>query len=131
MTDEQFVREVYKTVLGRPPGVPPTDAEVDFWVRQLQGDATEGTVVLQMLQDVHTFYEGITDVNHPNYAFQFVSALLNNKTAVAHFYAVEQGLSMNVEADNVGFGIALAQLITPTDISAAIALIGVDAFSTE
>jgi hypothetical protein len=49
---------------------------------------------------------------------------------VANYYAVQQGLSMNVQADNVSFGIALAALITPDDTAAAMALIGVDAFST-
>jgi hypothetical protein len=130
MSNGAFVREIYKNVLGRPPGVAPTDDEVDFWVGKLEsGAATHGTMVLQMLSDVHTFFEGITDVNHPFYPYQFVAAHLNNKATVANYYAIEQGLSLNLQQDNVAFGIALAALITPTDTSAAIALVGVNDFS--
>ena len=129
MTDAQFVREIYKNVLGRPPGVAPTDDEVKFWVdRLVAGTSTEGTMVLQMLSDVHTFFEGITDVNHPFYSFQFVSAHLNNKAEVAHYFAIEQGITYNDPQTNIDRGIAIAAAITPTDISAAIALIGVNDF---
>lgn len=131
MSDSAFVREIYKNVLGRPPGVPPTDDEVQYWVDKLvSGEESKGSMVLQMLSDVHTFFEGITDPTHPNFPYLFVADHLNNKAAVANYYAVEQGLSLNVQQDNVAFGIEMAQLITPTDTTAAIALIGVEPFST-
>jgi hypothetical protein len=131
MTDQEFIQAIYKNVLGRPPGVPPGATEIAYWKdRLVSGVDTEGTMVLQMLSDVHRLFEGITDPAHPNYPYQFVAAHLNNKAAVAHYYAVQQGLSLNDQADNVQFGIELAALITPTDTSAAIALIGVDDFST-
>ena len=63
--------------------------------------------------------------------YGFVAQSLNNKAAVANYYAIQHGLSLNVQVDNVAFGIQLAGLITPTSTSAAIALIGVsDGFST-
>ena len=115
----------------RGPLFPPGPAEIAYWNDRLSaGTDTKGTMVLQMLSDVHNYFEGITDPNHPNYPYQFVSAHLNNKAAVANYYAVQQGLSLNVQVDNIAFGIQLASLITPTDTSAAIALIGVNDFST-
>ena len=130
MTNQEFIQAIYRNVLGRPPGTPPSQGEINYWnYRLVSHQDSKGTMVLQMLSDVHTYFEGITDPNNPNYAFQFVSAHLNNKAYVANYYAVQQGLSMNVQADNVSFGIGLAALITPTDTTAAIALIGVNAFA--
>jgi len=125
MTDPQFIQAVYANVLYRPtPGdTAPNEQEIGYWnARLLGGQDTKGTMVLTMLHDVHAFFE--TD---PVYGF--VAASLNNKAAVANYYAVQQGLSMNVQQDNVEFGIALAALITPTDTTAAIAYIGVSEFS--
>jgi hypothetical protein len=105
---------------------------VQYWVDYLNAgnpEQTKGAMVLQMLRDVHTWFEPITDPLDPNYMWHFVADLLNNKAALANYYAVEQGLSMNVQADNIDFGIELASLITPDDITAAIALIGVNTFS--
>lgn len=133
MSDAEFVREIYKNVLGRPPGVPPTDPEVQYWVDYLnvagKPEQTKGAMVLQMLSDVHNLFEPITDPLNPDYAYHFVADLLNNKAAVANYYAVQQGLSLNMQVDNIAFGIELASLITPTDTSAAIGLIGVNEFS--
>jgi Ca2+-binding RTX toxin-like protein len=124
MSNQQFIQAIYANVLYRPAGSPnaPDADEIAFWnARLVSGEFTKGTMVLKMLSDVHTFYE--TDPE-----FGFVAASLNNKAAVANYYAVQQGLSMNVQADNVAFGIALAALITPTDTAAAIGLIGVNSF---
>jgi hypothetical protein len=130
MTLDTFIREIYENVLGRPPGIPPEQGEIDWWAQQIEsGTVTRGTMVLSMLNIVHTYYEGITDPNHPNYPYQFVAAHLNNKAAVANYYAIEQGLSYHDPYMNIEFGIQLASLITPEDTSAAIDLIGVNDFS--
>ena len=126
MTNTQFIQAIYTNVLYRPPGSPtaPNAAEIGYWNgRLVSGADTKGTMVLTMLHDVHTFFE--TD---PVYGF--VAQSLNNKAAVANYYAVQQGLSLNVQIDNVAFGITMAALITPTDTTAAIALVGVNSFST-
>ena len=104
-TTEERVTLMFRRCLVRPP----TDDEVQYWVDYLntsgKPEQTKGAMVLQMLSDVHTWFEPITDPLDPNYAYHFVADLLNNKAAVAHYYAVEQGLSMNVQADNIGFGL--------------------------
>ena len=129
MTNQQFIGAVYANVLYRPPGSlhAPNDEEIGYWSGYLTDpqhpEQTKGAMVLFMLQIVHTAFE-----HDPE--FGFVAASLNNKAAVANYYAVQQGLSLNVQQDNVAFGMALAALITPTDTSAAIALVGVsDGFS--
>jgi methionine-rich copper-binding protein CopC len=125
MTDEAFIAKVYHYVLGRAPATPdaPPPEDIDWWAALLDnGTFSKGTMVLRMLSDTHTVFE-----NHPQ--FGFVARHLDNKAAVAHYYAVQQGLSMNVQQDNIAFGVELAALITPDDTAAAIAFIGVNAFS--
>ncbi len=126
MTDAQFVAAAYANVLARPAGGPtaPSQADIDFWVARLvSGAYTEGTMVLAMINDVHNWFEN-------DATWGFVARLLNNKAAVSNYYAVEQGLSKNVQADNVTYGAEIAALITPTGINDAIQFIGVDPFST-
>ena len=130
MSDTQFVQTIYANVLYRPAGSPtaPNPDEINYWVGYFNNPArpsqTKGTMVLEMLNIVHSAFE-----NDPKYGF--VAASLNNKAAVADYYAVQQGLSLNSPADNVTFGVRMAALITPTDTSAAIALVGLpDSFTT-
>ena len=125
MTNAQFIQEIYKNVLFRPPGsaTAPNADEIAYWNNRLvKGLDTKGTMVLQMLHDVHAGFE-----NHPVYGF--VAASLNNKALVANYYAVAQGLGYLDAQTNISFGVQLAAAITPTDTSAAIALIGVNDFS--
>ena len=124
-SEDEFIAQLYANVLGRPPGSPtaPSAEEIAYWNTRLStGLDTKGSMVITMLTDVHRELEG-----HPVYGF--VVDLLNNKSEVANYFALEQGLTMNTLQGRVDFGGALAQLITPTDTAAAIALIGVDAFS--
>ncbi|HSV46159.1 MAG TPA: Ig-like domain-containing protein [Ramlibacter sp.] len=115
-----FVRIVYANVLGRPEGSPkaPDNDEVAYWDHWLQqAGHSRGGMVLQMLDDVHTGFTG-----HAEYGF--VASLLNNKAEVANYYAIEQGLGKLDAQDNIAFGRELAGLVTPSDVSAAIALVG-------
>lgn len=129
MTNAQFITAVYANVLDRPAGsaTAPNATEIGYWNSYLTDPAnpqqTKGTMVLQMLHDVHANFE-----HDPVYGF--VASLLNNKSSVSNYFAVQQGLGYNTPADSIAHGIAIAAAITPTDTSAAIALIGVhDGFS--
>jgi hypothetical protein len=126
MTDPQFVATAYANVLARPAGGPtaPPQQDIAYWVDRLAtGADTKGTMILTMIQNVHAVFEN-------DATWGFVAALLNNKAAVSQYYAVEQGLSRNVQADNVTYGAQIAGLITPTSTFEAIQFIGVDPFST-
>lgn len=121
-TDNSFITALYANVLGRGPGsaTAPGDNEIGFWRGLLEsGTHTRGGIVLKMLQDVHTCYEG-------DATYGFVGRLLDNRVALAQYYAVEQGLSRHTQAEDIAFGKELAALVTPDDISAAIALVGVE-----
>ncbi len=124
MTDAQFIALVYDHVLDRPTDGPnpPGAGDIGYWTDYLHAAGhNRGTMVLQMLQDTHAHFEG-------HVVFGFVADLLNNRAAVAHYYAVQQGLSLPDAAANIAFGTAVADLVTPQGIEAAIALIGVNDF---
>jgi hypothetical protein len=56
-----------------------------------------------------------------------VADLLDNKIAVSRSFAIDWGLNYNTPEGSIEQGMAIAAAVTPTDTSAAIALIGVDA----
>ena len=61
----------------------------------------------------------------------WVANLLDNKIAVARQVAVDWGLNYLTPDASVSNGMAIAKAVTPTDTSAAIALVGLpDSFTT-
>jgi Ca2+-binding RTX toxin-like protein len=120
--DLAYVAQIYGHVLLRPQGGPsaPGSDELAYWTSWLQDAGhSRGTLVLQMLDDVHTWFQ-----DHPSLGF--VADLLDNKAAVAHWYAVQQGLGFHDPQQDIAFGRQMAALVTPNDTSAAIALVGLD-----
>ncbi|HSV46509.1 MAG TPA: calcium-binding protein [Ramlibacter sp.] len=126
------VRAVYSNVLQRPTDGPdaPGDAEIQYWLDWLTDNnpfdlnfrtqySNFGPMVVQMLHDVHAGFEG-----HERYGY--VPALLNNKAALANYYAIEQGLGSITPADSITYGQKLADLVVPEGITAAIEFIGVN-----
>ena len=125
MTNQDFIRAVYGNVLGRPTPGPnaPAQEDIDYWnANLLNGSQIKGKMVVSMITAVHADWE-----THPT--FGWVARLLNNKATVANYYAIEQGLSLNVVIDNVAYGQAIAALITPESTQAAIDFIGVNPFN--
>lgn len=117
MSAEEFVRLIYKNVLGRADG---GDAEgIAYWVDRLnQNMDTRGSVVTTILNSAHTFKGSLT--------YGYVADLLDNKAAVAHELAVKHGLNFNSPEESISRGISIAKAITPTDMSSALTLVGVD-----
>lgn len=123
MTNDQFITTVYANVLGRSGATAPPQSDINYWSNRLiTGVDTKGTMVLTMLHDSHAYF-----TNDP--VVGWVIDLLDNKATVANYFAVQQGLSYNVQQDNITKGIEIAARITATDTSSAIALIGVNEFS--
>jgi hypothetical protein len=118
MSHSDFVNVVYRNVLGRSEGA---DAEgLAFWSGALAaGSATRGSLVSDILDSAHTFKGDAT--------WGWVADLLDNKIAVAKTFAVDWGLNYNTPSDSISQGMAIVAAITPTDITDAIALIGVSA----
>jgi Ca2+-binding RTX toxin-like protein len=117
MTDDDFVRVIYKNVLGR--------SEVDagglaFWSHALaDGTATRGALLDSILNSAHTFAG--------NAQYGWVADLLDNKYEVGKVFAVDMGLTFNTSAESITRGMQIAAAVTPTDTHAALELIGVAA----
>lgn len=120
MTNADFVRVVYKNVLGRSGANAPADADVNYWAGEIAGgSATRGSLISTMLDSAHSFKGDAT--------WGWVADLLDNKVTVANYFAVDNGLNYNTAEDSISKGMAIAAAITATDTSAAIQLIGVAA----
>ena len=113
MTNTDFVTMVYRNVLGRST---PDAAGLSYWNTSLaNGSQTRGTLVRTILAAAHA-YKG-----DPTYGA--VADLLDNKFAVANYFAVRQGLSYALASDAITKGMAIAAAVTSTSTQAARALI--------
>lgn len=120
MPESELITLVYENVLGRSGSSAPDSNEVSYWQNWLtQSGNSKGGMVLQMLEDSHNFFTNDPDVG-------WVIKLLNNKSAVANYVAVELGLSFNSAQQNISKGIEWANAITPDSYDNAIILIGLD-----
>ncbi|HYD95254.1 MAG TPA: FG-GAP-like repeat-containing protein [Noviherbaspirillum sp.] len=118
MSNDDFVKVIYKNVLGRTGDTAPSATEVGYWSNELAtGHVTKGGLVSTMLSSAHSF--------KGNQQWGWVADLLDNKVTVADFFAVQHGLNYNTPEDSIENGMAIAAAITPTDTLAAINLIGI------
>lgn len=118
-TNQDFVNNVYAVVLGRTEQTKMPDPEgVKYWTGKLDtGTATKASLVNDMIGAAYTF------ANDPIWGW--VPKLLANKEAVGLEFAVHQGISYLDPALTITKTVEIAHAVTSTDISAAIALIGV------
>jgi hypothetical protein len=117
MTTAEFVKLIYKNVLGRSGPLAPEESAVVYWSLQLQsGQASKGSLVRAMLSSAHSF--------KGNSTWGWVADLLDNKVSVGTYFAVDQGLNFNTSEESISKGMAISSAITATDTSAAITLIG-------
>lgn len=117
MSNADFVRVIYKNVLGRSGSSAPPDADVNYWVDNLiRGTDTRGSLVKTMLASAHTFKGDAT--------WGWVADLLDNKVAVGKYAAVTAGVDYLTPEAAITQGMAIAQAVTATDTSAAVQLIG-------
>ena len=116
MTNADFVKIVYKNVLGRADGTAPSAAEVAYWADRLAaGTDTKGSLVSTMLTSAHNY------LGDP--VWGWVATLLDNKVSVGTNFAVQQGLNYKSSTESILKTTAIAAAITPTSSTAATALI--------
>ncbi len=111
MSDEDFVRIIYKNVLGRNGATAPTDGEVNYWADDIRKGSPRSKLINTMLVSARTF------TNDKEWGW--VTTLLNNKVAVGKYFAIEQGLNYNTPEDSITNTKKMVELITPTDVEAA------------
>jgi hypothetical protein len=115
MTNEDFVKVIYKNVLGRSN----PDAEgLAYWSNALaKGTESRGSLLDSILNSAHSF-EG-------NATYGWVADLLDNKYEVGKVFAVDMGLTWNTSEQSITKGMQIAAAVTATDTHAALQLIGV------
>ncbi len=118
MSEDDFVRIIYKNVLGRTGATAPPQQDVDYWASQLRNhQLSHADLVRAMLTSAHTF------INDPQYSW--VAHLLDNKRQVGLFFAANQGLNFNSDEESIVQGMRIAAAVTPDSTTAALAQIGV------
>ena len=118
MSDADFVKVIYKNVLGRTGTTAPPDADVNYWVGKLTTKAeTRGSLIDTILGAAHN-YKGDT-------TWGYVANLLDNKITVAKLFAIDYGLNYNTDNDSITQGMAIAAAVTSAGTNDAITLIGV------
>lgn len=119
MSNADFVKIIYKNVLGRTGNTAPSDSEVQYWVGNLSsGSQTKSSLVGTMINSARTF------ANDPTYGW--VAQLLDNKLKLGKHIAIEEGISYLGDTQNIQKLGAIAQLITPNSNQPAIELFGLD-----
>lgn len=118
MSNDDFVKIIYKNVLGRTGNNAPPESDVKYWSGELQnGNASKGSLVSTMLNAAHRFKGDAT--------WGWVPDLLDNKILVANYFAIQHGLNYNSSEASISNGMAIAAAVTANDISLAIKLIGI------
>jgi hypothetical protein len=115
MSNVDFVKIIYKNVLGRNEV---DQGGLDYWSTSLaSGAQTRGSLIKTILDSAHSF-KGRSD-------FGYVADLLDNKFAVGKYFSIDQGITYNTPQESYSKGVMIAAAVTPTDIQAAITLIGI------
>lgn len=116
MSSEDFVNMLYRNALGRTDGA---DTEgLNYWSAQLNNHTqTPGSLARTILGTAHNYKGDAT--------WGWVADLLDNKIKVANTFAVDWGLNYLTPEASILSGMAVAKLVTATDISAALSLIGI------
>lgn len=113
-SDADFVKIIYKNVLGRTGNLAPPDADVNYWAEQLRtGQSSRGKLLNTMLNSARTF------TGDPKWGW--VPLLLENKVKVGMHFAVEQGLNYISPEESIVKTMAIVSKITPQDIKLAMA----------
>lgn len=118
MSNADFVRVIYKNVLGRFDATAPPDADVNYWSNSLSsGQSSRGNLVRTMLFSAHTFADDAT--------WGWVPQLLDNKLAVGNYFALQHGLNFKTPEESISKTMAIAQKVTSNNFTEAMSLIDV------
>ncbi len=102
MSTADFIKIIYKNVLGR---TSVDQAGLDYWTSSLNsGKESRSSLVATILYSAHTFKGDST--------YGYVADLLDNKIAIANYFAVQQGMGYLNDADSITIGMKIAAAVT-------------------
>lgn len=115
MNTEEFIRKIYKNVLGRDEV---DQGGLEYWSAEINnGRKSRGNLIRDIINAAHSFK------NDAKYGW--VAELLDNKVIVGTYFSIQQGLNYNTRSESITRGIKIAGMVKPNDISAAINEIGI------
>jgi hypothetical protein len=115
MSNADFVRIIYKNVLGRTGTYAPPDADVQYWANLLaSGAVSKGQLLSTMLQSAHSFSGSAL--------WGWVPQLLDDKVSVATIFAIKQGLNYNTPEESISKGMDIAATVAARGVNAAVSL---------
>ena len=123
MSHQDFVKIIYRNVLGRDGNLAPSEEEIHYWSGELARGISKGSMIRSMLMSARTF------ANDP--VWKFVPALLDRKLQVAMRFAVYHALTYNTPEESIVKTMAIAAAVTPTSIESALKLIPVQDMATD
>lgn len=113
MSNQDFVKIIYKNVLGRD-AVDPEG--LHYWEEQLASKQSSRAKLLNIiLSSAHSF--------KGNSMFGWVADLLDNKVIIARRCAIDLGITYNSPQESISNGMAIVDAISPTDITSSMKLI--------
>lgn len=116
MSDAEFVKIIYKNVLGREGSLAPPSEDVAYWVGELtSGRSSKGRLISTMLNSAHTFAGDAT--------WGWVPRFLDNKITVATLFSAELGLNYLTPEESIAKGMEIVRKVTEASISDAIKVI--------
>ncbi len=114
LSNTDLINKIYVNALGRHDGA--DTAGLNYWLNDLStGVFTRGSMVLAIVAGAH----------QETGEWKWVADLLDNKIQVAHKFAVDWGLNYSTPEESILKTMQIASLVTPTDTTAAIQLIGI------
>lgn len=114
LSNTDLINKIYVNALGRNAGA--DTAGLNYWLNDLSsGVQTRGSMVLAIVAGAH----------QETGEWKWVADLLDNKIQVAHKFAVDWGLNYSTPEESILKTMQIASLVTPTDTTAAIQLIGI------
>lgn len=122
MKNDEFVRVLYKNVLGRSGNLAPSTAEINYWVGELARGVSRGDMIRSMLTSARTYTA--------DPVWKFVPALLDSKLQVAMIFSVHHGLSYASPEESIRKTKEIASAVMPYDTSNATKLIPVKDVAT-
>ena len=111
MTNDDFVKIIYQNVLGRSGLTAPSYIEVKYWSDELKNGRSRASLINAMLVSARSLANDAQ--------WSWVTHLLDNKVEVARNYALEQGVSLNSQQENISKGMAVVRDITAINVSLA------------
>ncbi|MBC3832146.1 DUF4214 domain-containing protein [Undibacterium amnicola] len=122
MSDHDFVKVIYKNVLGRSGNFAPSATEVNYWANELVRGVSKGSMIQSMLNSARTY------ANDP--VWKFVPALLDGKLQVAMTFSVNHALSYLSPEQSILKTMAIAAAVTSVSTAEALKLVPVKDLTT-